>query len=45
MNDCVEVGLHAGGVAVRDSKARQGNHLRFDSATWTAFLDQLRNGH
>ncbi|KEG40994.1 regulatory protein [Streptomyces griseorubens] len=42
--DCVEVadGL-PGLVPVRDSKAPQGPTLRFEEASWTAFIGDLKS--
>ncbi|MQA03244.1 MAG: DUF397 domain-containing protein [Streptosporangiales bacterium] len=36
--NCVEVALIAGGVAVRDSKNPQRGALVFDNAEWRAFV-------
>ncbi|RSS93974.1 DUF397 domain-containing protein [Streptomyces sp. WAC02707] len=36
--DCVEVALADTTVHVRDSKNRDGEHLAFTDASWTAFL-------
>ncbi len=41
---CVEVAPLADGVAVRDSKDRDGPVLSFTAAEWVAFLDGARNG-
>lgn len=40
--NCVEVARLAGHVAVRDSQHPQHPHLRFDHATWAAFLAQVK---
>ncbi|SMF56635.1 DUF397 domain-containing protein [Streptomyces sp. Amel2xC10] len=43
--DCVEVadGLRAGAVVpVRDSKRPHGPVLRFGTASWTAFIGELK---
>ena len=40
---CVEVGLAAPAVAVRDSKHPDGPLLAFSAATWTAFTEQLKS--
>jgi hypothetical protein len=42
--DCVEVATLPGGVAVRDSKDREGVALVFTSSEWLAFLARARNG-
>ena len=39
---CVEVGLAAPAVAVRDSKHPDGPQLTFPPATWNAFTAQLK---
>ncbi|CAL9274576.1 hypothetical protein SUDANB5_03059 [Streptomyces sp. SudanB5_2050] len=36
--DCVEVALADTTVHVRDSKNRDGEHLAFTDASWTAFV-------
>ena len=41
-NDCVEIALGTGAAGVRDSKNPDGPRLRFDSASWTAFLAGTR---
>ncbi|HEX6755682.1 MAG TPA: DUF397 domain-containing protein [Mycobacteriales bacterium] len=42
---CVEVApLPDGGVAVRDSKDRQGPILSFTRREWVAFLDGMERG-
>ena len=42
---CVEVApLPDGGVAVRDSKDRQGPVLSFTRREWVAFLDGMEQG-
>jgi hypothetical protein len=44
--DCVEVAVRPGDTLVRDSKARDGAHLAFDSRPWRAFLVSVtRSGH
>jgi hypothetical protein len=45
LHDCVEVeGMPEGGVAVRDSKDRDGPVLVFTAREWRAFLDGVRDG-
>jgi hypothetical protein len=45
LHQCVEVeGLAEGGVAVRDSKDRDGPVLRFTPKEWDAFLAGVRGG-
>lgn len=39
---CVEVARNLPGIAVRDSKDRQGPALVFTPAQWRAFLDGIR---
>jgi uncharacterized protein DUF397 len=42
-DNCVEVAqMNDGTTAVRDSKDRSGPILRFGSADWCKFLDDLR---
>ena len=41
-NNCVEIALLPGEIAVRDSKDRQGPVLVFTPAEWQAFLDGVR---
>jgi hypothetical protein len=42
---CVECAhLPAGGMAVRDTKDRNGPVLRFSAAEWQAFIAGLLNG-
>lgn len=43
-NNCVEVAFLDTGVAVRDSKDRQGPALLFTQAEWTAFVDSTKDG-
>jgi hypothetical protein len=44
-NGCVEVALLAdGGVAIRDSKARNGPVLRFTRHEWDSFADGMKKG-
>jgi hypothetical protein len=44
LHDCVEVeGLAEGGVAVRDSKDRDGPVLRFTPISWGVLLDAVRH--
>jgi hypothetical protein len=43
-NGCVEVALDCAGVAVRDSKDRNGPVLQFNAQEWEAFLAGVRNG-
>ena len=42
--NCVEVADAGGGVAVRDSKDRDGTVLAFDKACWASFLNDVRAG-
>ncbi len=39
---CVEVGIAAPAVAVRDSKHQDGPQLAFPASTWKAFTGQLK---
>jgi len=39
---CLEVVLRGGRIGVRDSKAADGLVLRFEPATWSAFLAELQ---
>jgi hypothetical protein len=41
---CVEVALIDGGVAIRDSKNRQGPILQFASSEWEAFVGGVHRG-
>lgn len=41
---CVEVAFIEEGVAVRDSKDRQGPVLQFESAEWKAFVGGIYRG-
>ncbi|WP_322762945.1 DUF397 domain-containing protein [Frankia sp. Cr2] len=41
---CVEVGVHDGGMVVRDSKNPDGPVLSFSHAEWAAFVDGVENG-
>ncbi|WP_433792615.1 DUF397 domain-containing protein [Actinoplanes sp. CA-252034] len=41
---CVEVAVVAGGVAVRDSKNREGGALKFTYAEWVAFIGGIKAG-
>jgi hypothetical protein len=43
-NACVEIALVDGGVAVRDSKDRDGPVLMFTPLEWEAFVGGVRNG-
>jgi hypothetical protein len=43
-NGCVEVALDSTGIAVRDSKDRNGPVLQFNAQEWEAFLAGVRNG-
>lgn len=43
-NNCVEVALVDGQVAVRDSKDRGGPVLYFTGSEWRAFLADARDG-
>ena len=40
--DCVEVGHHETGVAVRDTKDREGSVLRFTPEVWRRFGSMLK---
>ena len=42
---CVEVGVIAGSVLIRDSANRDGAVLRFPPAAWSAFLARARADH
>ena len=42
--DCVEVRSQMGSVEMRASQAPEGPVLRFTSAQWNAFLEQIRVG-
>jgi hypothetical protein len=42
--DCVEVATEDGVVAVRDSKAPEGDILVFGAPSWTRFLGSVRTG-
>jgi len=42
-NNCVEVAFLDTGVAVRDSKNRDGARLTFTKDEWEAFLDGAQN--
>jgi len=41
--ECVETALIPGTVSVRDSKRLNGHLFQVNSATWTAFLEVVRN--
>jgi hypothetical protein len=41
---CVEVAFVDDGVAVRDTKNRDGGHLEFTRTEWTAFLGGVHDG-
>jgi hypothetical protein len=41
---CVEVAVVAEGVAVRDTKNRDGGTLEFTHTEWAAFIDGLKVG-
>jgi hypothetical protein len=41
---CVEIAFVDGGVAVRDSKDRNGPVLRFTAQEWEAFVGGARDG-
>jgi hypothetical protein len=43
--ECVEVGLAAPGVAVRDTRDRGGPALTFGPAAWQAFTRRLKNAN
>jgi hypothetical protein len=43
-SNCVEVAFLDTGVAVRDSKNRQGPALMFTQAEWIAFVDSTKDG-
>jgi hypothetical protein len=40
--NCVEVGMSATTIAVRDSKDREGPVLYFAPAAWRAFIQDLK---
>jgi hypothetical protein len=40
--DCVEVGHQETGVAVRDTKNREGSVLRFTPEAWQRFATRLK---
>jgi hypothetical protein len=42
---CVEVASAGDGVAIRDSKDKDGPMLRFTDQEWTAFLDGAKAGN
>ena len=42
--NCVEVAFVGGGVAVRDSKLKDGPHLEYTRDEWRAFLDGVKAG-
>lgn len=41
---CVEVAVKPQGVAVRDSKNRQGGTLFFNTGEWAAFVKGVQDG-
>ena len=43
-NGCVEVAIRDDGVAVRDSRNRDGAVLEFSSADWKAFVLGVKAG-
>jgi hypothetical protein len=43
-NGCVEVAIQGDGVAVRDSKHRNGAVLQFSWSEWEAFLSGVEAG-
>ena len=43
-NGCVEVAIQDDGVAVRDSKHRNGAVLKFSWSEWEAFLSGVEAG-
>ncbi|NUT32030.1 MAG: DUF397 domain-containing protein [Hamadaea sp.] len=43
-DNCVEVAVLADGVAVRDSKNRDGDVLRFTGEEWAAFVAGAKAG-
>lgn len=43
-NNCVEVAVLDTGVAVRDSKDKNGPVLLFSAAEWAAFIGGVRDG-
>jgi hypothetical protein len=43
-NGCVEVTIQADGVAVRDTKDRNGPVLKFSRDEWAAFLGGVHAG-
>ena len=44
LSGCVEVAFVDGGVAVRDSKARDGSVLLFTPVEWEAFIAGVQDG-
>ncbi len=42
-DSCVEVALLSDGVAVRDSKDRDGPVLRFAAEEWKAFIRRIKS--
>jgi hypothetical protein len=43
-NGCVEVAIQEDGVAVRDSRNRDGAVLEFSHRDWAAFVRGVKNG-
>ena len=41
-NDCVEIARTPTGYLIRDSKNPAGPRLRLESATWTAFIADVK---
>jgi hypothetical protein len=41
---CVEVAVVTEGVAVRDTKDREGGTLEFTRTEWATFIDGLKTG-
>ncbi|WP_190818712.1 DUF397 domain-containing protein [Saccharopolyspora pogona] len=42
--NCVEVGIGFDAVGIRDTKDRDGGHLRVTPARWQAFLRAVKDG-
>lgn len=42
--NCVELGALSDGVAVRDSKHRDGAILRYSRSDWSAFIGAAKSG-
>lgn len=43
--DCVEIAVQAGGVAVRDSKDKNGHILLFRRDEWQQFIGDMKAGN